>query len=240
MEVTNDTPINEFFHFSDYYIMHRQAISTLAKLGHFYEQLNEKKEHPVLRSIDIKEKLILKFKQKLIFRKFSYSTSNKLEYVVSSEESLVPNCSESVILGGRIPKSLYLKNTETAVSHDIQKQNRKNRTKWPPSPQEVLDVVRHYYSDSLYNLIAWIVKQTSSYDENGIVKVSKPKATNASKICDDIESLILNSCPSLSQLLLSLNLYRKTGPSVIVNDLHKIGHGISYTETKFIEDKWGG
>ena len=156
MEVTNDTPINEFFQLSDYYILHRQAISTLAKLGHFYEQLNEKKEHPVLRSIDIKEKLIVKFKQKLIFRKFSYSSSNKSEYVVSSEESLVPNCLESVILGGRIPKSLYLKNTETAISHDIQKQNRKNRTKWPPSPQEVLDVVRHYYSDSLYNLIAWI------------------------------------------------------------------------------------
>ena len=24
-----------------------------------------------------------------------------------------------------------------------------------------------------------------------------------------------------------------------MNDLHKIGHGILYTETKFIEDKWG-
>ena len=156
VEVTNDTPINELFHLIDYYIIHRQEVYTLAQLRQIYEQLNEKEEHPVLRSIDIKEKLIEKFKQKLIFRKSSYSTSNKSEYVISSEESLVPNCLESVILGGRIPKSLYLKNTETAISHDIQKQNRKNRTKWPPSPQEVLDVVRHYYSDSLYNLIAWI------------------------------------------------------------------------------------
>ena len=201
--------------------------------------MNEKEEHPVLHSIDIKEKLIIKFKQNLIFRKFSFSTSNKSEYVISSEESLIPNCLESVILRGRIPKSLSLKNTATAISHDIQKQNRKNQRKWSPSPQEVLDDVRHYHSDSLYNIIAWIVNQTSSYDENGIVKVSKPKATNVSKICDDIESLIPNSCPSLSQLLLSLNVYRKTGPSVIVHDLHKIGHGILYTGTKFIENNWG-
>ena len=239
VEVTNDTPINELFHLIHYYIIHRREIYSVAQLRHFYEQLNEKEEHSVLRSIDMKGKLIVKCKQKLVFRKFLYSTSNKSEYVVSSEESLVPNCLESVILGGLIPKSLYLKNTATAISHDIQEQIRKNQTKWPSSPQEVLDDVQHYHSDSLYNLIAWIVNQTSSYDENGIVKVSKPKATNVSKICDDIKSLIPNSCPSLSQLLLSLNVYRKTGPSVIVNDLHKIGRGILYTETKLIEDKWG-
>ena len=143
VEVTNDTPINELFHLIDYYIIHRQEIYTLAQLRHFYEQLNEKEEHPVLRSIDIKEKLIEKFKQKLIFRKFSYSTSNKSEYVISSEESLVPNCLESVILGGGIPKSLSLKNTATAISHDIQEQNPQNQRKWPPSPQEVLHEVRH-------------------------------------------------------------------------------------------------
>ena len=230
VKVTYDAPINELFQLIDYYIIHRQEIYTLAQLRHFYEQLNEKEEHPVLRSIDIKEKLIEKFKQKLIFRKSSYSTSNKSEYVISSEESLVPNCLESVILGGGIPKSLSLKNTATAISHDIQEQNRKNQRKWPPSPQEVLDDVRHYHSDSLYNLIAWIVNPTSSYDENGIVKLSKPKATKVSKICDDIESLIPNSCPSLSQVLLSLNVYRKTGSSVIVNDLHKFGHGAEWAE----------
>ena len=126
VEVTNDAPINELFHLIDYYIIQRQEIYTLAQLRHFYEKLNEKKEHPVLCSIDIKEKLIEKFKQKLIFRKSSYSTSNKSEYVISSEESLVPNCLESVILGGGIPKSLSLKNTATAISHDIQEQNPKN------------------------------------------------------------------------------------------------------------------
>ena len=54
VEVTNDTPINELFHLTDYYIIHRQEIYTLAQLRHFYELLNEKDDHPVLRSIDIK------------------------------------------------------------------------------------------------------------------------------------------------------------------------------------------
>ena len=133
---------------------------------------------------------------------------------------------------------MSLKNTATAISHDIQEQNCQNQRKWPPSPQEVLDDVRHYHSDNLYNLIASIVNPTSSYRENGIVKLSKPKATKVSKTCDDIESLIPKSCPSLSQVPLSLNVYRKTGSSVIANDLHKFRQGISYTETKFIEGKW--
>ena len=141
VEVTNDTPINELFHLIHYYIIHRREIYPVAQLRHFYEQLNEKEEHSVLRSIDMKGKVIVKCKQKLVFRKFLYSTSNKSEYVVSSEESLVPNCLESVILGGRIPKSLYLKNTATTISHDIQEQICKNQTKRPPSPQEVLDDV---------------------------------------------------------------------------------------------------
>ena len=133
---------------------------------------------------------------------------------------------------------MSLKNTTTAISHDIQEQNRKNQRKCNPSPQGVLDDVRHYHSDNLYNLIAWIVNPISSYNENGIVKLSKPKATKVSKICDDIEFLIPISCPSLSQVILLLNVYRKTGSSDIVNDLYKFGHGISYTETKFIEGKW--
>ena len=77
--------------------LYTDKIYTLEQLTHFYEQLNKKEEHPVLSSIDIKEKLIAKLKRKLIFRKSSYSTSNKSEYVILSEESLVTNCFESVI-----------------------------------------------------------------------------------------------------------------------------------------------
>ena len=33
-------------------------------------------------------------------------------------------------------------------------------------------------------------------------------------------------------------MYRKTSSSTVIDDLHEFGHGISYTETKFKEDKW--
>ena len=33
-------------------------------------------------------------------------------------------------------------------------------------------------------------------------------------------------------------MYHKTGSSVVIEDLHKLGHGLSYTETKFVEGKW--
>ena len=44
--------------------------------------------------------------------------------------------------------------------------------------------------------------------------------------------------PALGQVLLSFNTYHTTGSSTIVDDLHKLEHEISHTETSFIEDKW--
>ena len=70
------------------------------------------------------------------------------------------------------------------------------------------------------------------------MKRSKGKATKVKKIRSDIKSLISNTTPSLSQILLSLSMYKKTGSSTVIDDLHKFGHGISYTETKFIKDNW--
>ena len=70
------------------------------------------------------------------------------------------------------------------------------------------------------------------------VKLSATKSAQVTKLCQDVESLVPAIKPSLSQLLLSLNAYHKIGSSTIVNDLHLYGHGISYTEAKFIEDKW--
>ena len=58
------------------------------------------------------------------------------------------------------------------------------------------------------------------------------------KTCDDIMTLTPTLKPALNQVLLSLNTYHKTSSSTIVNDLHKLRDGISYTKTRFIEDKW--
>ena len=57
-------------------------------------------------------------------------------------------------------------------------------------------------------------------------------------MCQNIESLLPNTKSSLHQGLLSLTMHRKTGSSDVIDTLHKLGYGISYTETLFIEDKW--
>ena len=57
--------------------------------------------------------------------------------------------------------------------------------------------------NNLFNLIALIASLNSTCDKNGTLKLSYVKATKVSKLCDDIESLISNSEPSLSQVLLS-------------------------------------
>ena len=42
----------------------------------------------------------------------------------------------------------------------------------------------------------------------------------------------------MSQVLISLSIYAKTGSKLIVDDLRRLGTGIPYTETLFILDKW--
>ena len=44
--------------------------------------------------------------------------------------------------------------------------------------------------------------------------------------------------PSKDQVLLSLTMHRKTRSRYVVDTLHRLGHGILYSETLFVEDKW--
>ena len=94
----------------------------------------------------------------------------------------------------------------------------------------------HGSQSNLFNLIALIVSPNSTCDKNGTVKVSHVKAAEISKICDDTESLISNSKPSLLKVLLSQYLYRKTGSSETMTNLAGLGE-LPYTESKFIQDK---
>ena len=75
-------------------------------------------------------------------------------------------------------------------------------------------------------------------DKNGFVKLSPNKATKISEICHNLESLVPGAQPSMGQILLSLNMYSKTGSKCVINDLKKLGHGISYSETMYIHNKW--
>ena len=192
-----------------------------------------------LRSIDLKDKFSERFQDKLKFARSSYFSSSKAsEYVFSADDELISVCINAATRTHGIQQAVTLKNVAKAISTEIQTKNKKVEQQWPPTPQEVMQKVSEQRNESLYNFIAWIVNPNSTYDENGIVQLSKTKATKITKICAYIASLVPNAFPSLNQFLLSLNVYRKTGSSNIVDDLHKLGHGLSYTETKFIEYKW--
>ena len=90
---------------------------------------------------------------------------------------------------------------------------------------------------NFYNLIGWIIDPNAQFSNDGFVNRSKNKSIKVMKICDDIMTLIPTLQPVILGQVKSLNTYHKTGSSTIVDDLHKLGHGISYTQTRFIEDE---
>ena len=85
--------------------------------------------------------------------------------------------------------------------------------------------LRHHKKS--FNLIALIVSPNSPCGKKGTVKLPHAKTTKVSKICDVIKSLISNSKPSLSQVLLSLNIYRKAGSNEIMTGWHRLGHALT-------------
>ena len=44
--------------------------------------------------------------------------------------------------------------------------------------------------------------------------------------------------PIKNQVLLSLKMHRKTGSSDAIDTLHRLGHGLSYSETLSVKDNW--
>ena len=224
--------LHKLFRLIQFLIVQKHEICTLAQ-----HRLQTKS---TLRSIDLKNKLVDKFNDKLKFMKSSQSsTSNTSKFVMSAEESVLPNCLSTVVPGGGIQKSLLVKNCGKVVSAEIQDRLSQEKRQWPPKTHDILEEKNiNTSNNTLFNLIASIVSPNSTLDENGAVKLSKVKATKVSKICEDVETLIPNAKSSLSQVLLSLDIYRKTCSSEVITDLHRTGHGLSYTETKFIEDKW--
>ena len=123
--------------------------------------------------------------------------------------------------------SVTLRNIARPISLDIQQRSKENPKLWPPVPHDIIGKSEEKENICLYNLVTLIVSLNSPFDIDGSVKLSKGKATKVTKICSDIESLIPHTTPSLIQVLLSLSMYRKTGSSTVIDDLHKFDHGIS-------------
>ena len=90
----------------------------------------------------------------------------------------------------------------------------------------------------LLKLIAWIVSPSAAMGKTGFVRLSERKATKVSKIVQNIQLLVPGSQSVFNQILLSIITLAKTGSQMVINDLKKLGAGISNTETMFIQDKW--
>ena len=201
--------MNYLFHLIQFHIVQKHKIYILAQLRHFYDEISAEGEtKSTLRSIDLKNKVVGKFDDKLKFMKSSQSsTSNTSEFVMSADESVLPSCLSTVLLGGGIQTSLLVKNCGKVVSVEIQDRLPKEKRQWLPTPQNILEEKNlNTSNNTFFNLIVSIVSPNSTLDKNGTVKLSQVKATKVSKICDDIETLIPNAKPSLSQVLLSLNM----------------------------------
>ena len=99
--VHNSNRFYELFSSVQFHIVDRHEVYTLEKF----------------RNIDLKNKLKEKFKQKLKFLKPThFSLTSASEFVVSSADSVLPNCLSKVLLRGGILKSLLIKNYAKAYS----------------------------------------------------------------------------------------------------------------------------
>ena len=81
----------------------------------------------------------------------------------------------------------------------------------------------------MLNLITWIIYPSAALDGRGEAVLHQ--------IVHNIKSLLPKSKPVLDQVLLSVTLHAKTGSQDVVDTVHRLGYGISYIDTIFVEDK---
>jgi hypothetical protein len=230
-----DDALEEMYQLIVVHIIKRHEIYTMAQLTSAFNQIRSDKRLAECRSTDLKEILQQKFGSQLMFHQPTQSRSRASDYVFPKSMEFTAKCIETAVLGGGIAKYVSLKNTARTIHISI-KDTRKHMS-WPPTPQVILEQNRNINTD-LYNELCWIVNPDARLDDNGRVQLSQSKSAKVHQICQDIQAMLPNAQPSLDQVLLSLTIHRKTGSSAVVDTLHSLGYGTSYTETVFIEDKW--
>ena len=225
----SDEHLEELMNLVEYLVIGKKEIYSLAQFRKYYEDSGG-----LIRSIDIKARIVERFPEKVSFCKSSVTDDRKTEYVVPSDANILPNTIRAAATGEGITSCLQLKSLARHISTELQSFP---NCLWPPTPQDLIEE-KETVSKMLYNFISWIVSPSAHMGKDGFVKLSVNKATIVTQICDNITALTPHSKPTLSQVLISLSIYAKTGSKLIVDDLKKIGTGISYTETLFILDKW--
>ena len=228
-------PFDELKDLINIFVIEMKEVFTLTSLKLAYESLNKDNKFPILRSVDIRSKLLLAFPDKIYFTSPTYSSRStriKVEYVLLVRKLLTADCISGATSCHGISDTL--RNSARKLHETVTKS--KKKIDWPPTPQEIIENKDPCHPNT-YNHIAWMVNPNASMGTQGLVKLSKSKELKVLQISQNIESLMPNSPPSLDQLL-SLTLHRKTGSSDAINTLNRLGYGVPYTEVCFVENKW--
>ena len=230
VEAANDNDVlMEFLDLVEVNVIAKREVYTLAQLRQCFDELTGSSS----RSIDVRNILMTRFGDEIKIGKPEGSSKTVSEYVYSSSVDFAPGVIQSAITGNGIETSIMVKNLASRITASIKA---RPNIDWPPTPQEIIESDDDVNMD-LYNFLALLVSLDSSFDNTGTVRISESKTTKIIKICEDIESLVPTRKPSLSQVLLSMTMHRKTASRNVVDTIHDSGHGISYTDTIFIQDK---
>ena len=222
-----DDNLEELMNLVEYLVIERKEIYSLSQFRKYYMDSGQ-----TIRSIDIKGKILERFPGKVSF--CSDGDDRTTDYIFPSDTNVLPRTIRAVATGEGITSCLQLKSVARQVSDELKSFS---RSVWPPAPQDLIES-KDNVSKLLYNFLAWIACPNAHMGKDGFVKLSANKATVIAQICDNVTALVPFAKPALSQVLLSLSIYAKTGSKLVIDDLKKIGTGISYTETIFILDKW--
>lgn len=109
--------------------------------------------------------------------------------------------------------------------------------KWLPTSQDITEM-NNDRDVGIFNLVSWIIYPKGKIAINGRVKLLESNAEKVSQVAKNIISLLQNATLAMDQNLLSLTMHRKAGSSNVINTLHHLHYGTSYSEKMFAEDMW--
>ena len=197
---TADDHFQDFCEIVQFHIIEWKEVYTTSQLVNCYCEYTGLSGN---RSTDLRKRLKEKFGNKLQFEK-SGNTPRDPEYVLPTDANLTASCINVASAGGAISKTASIRNM-ACILHKELIDTSENRNQWPPTPNDII-TSEGAANKNLFNQIAWIIEPRQSLNKNGFVNLSSNKSLKVQQICQNLQSLLPKSQPSLDQLLLSLTL----------------------------------
>ena len=232
-EQEETSPLEEFSQLVKVHVLFRREVYTLAELREIYDDVRSVRGISTCSfAIDLKDKLLNLFGDRIMFSKIENSRS---EYVFSSEDPQRLACLDERNSIG-MTKSMSLRKAAEII-HDSLNDETCDEKPWPPTPQDILEDNTNA-NTNLLNLISWIIYPRAALDGRGEAVLPKRKRRKVHQFVHNIKLLLPKPKPALDQVLLSVTLRAKTGSQDVIDTVNKLGYGISYTDTIFVQDKW--